>query len=340
MNGPSEVMVALAERFVGMVSHADWAMFCKNGGDATSMAMVIARAYSGRRKIIVAQGSYHGSNPWCTPGAKGILPEDRAHIVYCTYNDADSLADAVAKHRGDIAGIFATPFQHETFRDQALPDPEYAMTARRLCDEEDGLLIVDDVRAGFRLARDCSWSLIGVAPDLSCWGKVIGNGQPISALLGSEKAREAARGIFVTGSFWFSAVPMAAGIATLDIIATTNYLEQLVTTGQLLRDGLERQAASHGFALRQTGPVQMPQILFHDDPDMRLGYRWTAAVLRRGVYMHPYHNMFINAALTEADVVATLEATDGAFAELKAARGTLGPIEKPAVRERLQRVFA
>jgi glutamate-1-semialdehyde 2,1-aminomutase len=188
--------------------------------------------------------------------------------------------------------------------------------------------VVDDVRAGFRLARDCSWSPIGVQPDLSAWGKVIANGYPISALMGSDKAREAAQRIFVTGSFWFSAVPMAAAIATLTEIDKSDYLERMQVTGGLLRDGLDHQAKAHGFELRQTGPAQMPQIFFQDDPDFRLKYCWTEEALTRGIYLHPYHNMFISAALTEGDVRATLDVTEDAFQALKKRQPTLGPVEK------------
>jgi glutamate-1-semialdehyde 2,1-aminomutase len=146
--------------------------------------------------------------------------------------------------------------------------------------------------------------------------------------MGSEKTREAARRIFVTGSFWFSAVPMAAAIATLNVIEKSDYLERMIATGWMLRDGLDRQAASHGFLLRQTGPVQMPQIFFADDADFRLKYCWTEEALTRGVYLHPYHNMFISAALTESDVKMTLEITDQAFEALKRRQPTLGPVEK------------
>ncbi|PYE30799.1 glutamate-1-semialdehyde 2,1-aminomutase [Rhizobium sp. PP-WC-1G-195] len=335
MTGPSETMVVLAETFVSMINHAAWSMFCKNGSDATSMAMVVARAYRGRRKILVARGAYHGAAPWNTPNLSGILPEDRAHVIHFDYNDLDSLKAAILSSDGDVAGVFATPFRHEVFEDQELPSAEYAKGVRKLCDEADALLIVDEVRAGFRLARDCGWSLVGVDPDLSAWGKVIANGHPISALLGSEKARAAAGRIFVTGSFWFSAVPMAAAIATLDEIKNTNYLERIVFNAQLLRDGLASQALSHGFVLRQTGPAQMPQILFDEDPDMRKGYFWTAAAVRRGVYLHPYHNMFVNSALTTADVEKTLAATDEAFGELKKCLPTLRPQTKTAVLARL-----
>ncbi len=306
MNGPSEIMVDLAEKFVSMVSHADWVIFCKNGTDATTMAMMTARSHTKRRKILVATKAYHGSAPWCNPFPTGIVPEERAHILHYDYNNPQSLKEAFHAAGDDVAGVFGSAFQHDVFADQRLPTREFAETARSLCDKSGALLIVDDVRGGFRVARDCSWSKVGVQPDLSAWGKAIANGYALSALAGSEKARAGAQGIFVTGSYWFQAIPMAAAIATLNQIQSTDYLERTEKTGALLRAGLARQAAAHGFSLRQTGPVQMPMILFDDDPDLRLGYCWTAEALTRGVYIHPWHNNFICAALTEEDVKADL----------------------------------
>jgi glutamate-1-semialdehyde 2,1-aminomutase len=325
LTGPSEIMVDLAEAFVGMVSHAQWAMFCKNGTDATSMAMVVARAHTGRKTILCAKGAYHGAAPWCTPLPAGTLPADRAHIAYYDHGDADSLADAFKRHAGDVAAVFATPFRHEVLEDEGQPGLEFALAARSLCDGAGSLLVMDEVRAGFRLARDCSWSSLGVQPDLSAWGKCFANGHPISALLGCENARPAARQVFVTGSFWFSATPMAAAIETLRQIRETDYLERLTIAGRLFREGLRRQAARHGFGLRQTGPVQMPQVLFEDDPDFRVGYGWVTECLKRGVYLSPYHNMFLSSAHTEADIVEALAATDEAFDALKRRIPSLEP---------------
>jgi glutamate-1-semialdehyde 2,1-aminomutase len=325
MTGPTPLLVELAETFVSTVTHADWAMFCKNGTDATTMAMTAARAETGRRRILVAEGAYHGAAPWCTPVPAGVVHEERTFIGRYTYNDVASLEAAVAAAGDDLAAIFATPFKHDSFADQALPDPAYARRARELCDRAGAMLIVDDIRAGFRLARDCSWSLIGVEPDLSTWGKCFANGHPISALLGSNRCRKGAAGIYVTGSFWFSAVPMAAALETLRILRTTDYLEHIVALGGQLREGLETAAARHGFTLRQTGPVQMPQILFDDDPDFRVGFAFAEAMLQRGVYVHPWHNMFLCAAMTEADLDFAIETADGAFAQVRAARRALEP---------------
>ncbi len=328
LTGPGEAMVELAERMVTLVAHADWAMFCKNGTDATSMALVTARAHTKRKTIIRAKGAYHGAAPWCTPRPTGTTPEDRANQIFCDYNDIESLEAAVEKAGDDLAAIFAAPIKHDAFIDQVPPDPAYARRARELCDETGALLVVDDVRGGLRIARDCSWSVVGVQPDLSSWGKCIANGHPISALLGADKARAAAAKIFVTGSFWYAGAPMAAGLATLDLVNGTDYLEKIEGLGVRLRNGLDQRAAAQGFSLRQTGPSTMPLFLFNEDPDMRMGFCWSSEMLKRGVYVHPWHNMFLCAAMTEHDIDGALEASEGAFAALKAQRASLEPVPK------------
>jgi glutamate-1-semialdehyde 2,1-aminomutase len=328
LTGPTQLMVELAERMTALVQHAQWAMFCKNGTDATTMALVTARAHTRRKTVVLAKGTYHGAAPWCTPRPAGTTPEDRANQVFCTYNDIASLEAAVARAGDDLAAIFASPFKHDAFVDQAMPDAAYARRARQLCDERGALLIVDDVRGGLRMARDCSWSTVGVQPDLSSWGKCIANGHPISALLGSEKARAAAESIFVTGSFWYAGSPMAAALVTLRLVEQTDYLEHIERLGGMLRDGLKERASACGFNLRQTGPAQMPLFLFDEDPDLRLGFFWSSQMLKRGVYVHPWHNMFLSGAMTKADIEVALEAASGAFKLLKAQRSRIEPSAK------------
>jgi glutamate-1-semialdehyde 2,1-aminomutase len=325
MTGPTPAMVEFAEKLVAQISHADWAMFCKNGTDATTMAMMAARAHTRKRKILVAKGAYHGAAPWCTPVHTGTLPEDRAHLITYVYNDVESLEAAVIAAGDDLAGIFASPFKHDAFADQSMPNPVYARRARELCDAKGALLIVDDVRAGFRMARDSSWSPVGVKPDLSSWGKCIANGYPISALVGADKARNAAGSLYVTGSFWFAGVAMAAGVATLEEIRSSDYLERTERLGTKLREGLAKLSSQHGFSIRQTGPAQMPLILFDEDPDFRVGYGWSAEMVRRGIYVHPWHNMFLCGAMTDGDIDLALQAADDSFKALKATKPTLVP---------------
>lgn len=330
LTGPTALMVQLAEALTGMVSHADWAIFCKNGTDATSMALTVARAHTKRRVVVRAKGAYHGAAPWCTPRPAGVIDTDRAHQIFYDYNDVGSLEAAVAQAGDDLACIFAAPFKHDAFVDQAEPDPAYARRARELCDAAGALLVVDEVRAGFRLSRDCSWSRIGVQPDLSTWGKCVANGHPISVLLGSDKARAAAASVYVTGSFWYQAAPMAAALETLRLVRETDYLERMTALGERLRQGLAERAAAAGFGFRQTGPTSMPLFLFDDDPDLRRGFCFSSEMLARGVYVHPWHNMFLCAAMTEADIDAALDAAEGAFAALKRQAGALPPVEKLA----------
>jgi glutamate-1-semialdehyde 2,1-aminomutase len=330
LTGPTALMVELAEAMVAMVGHADWAMFCKNGTDATTMALTAARAHTKRKTVVRAKGAYHGAAPWCVPRPTGTTEADRAHQILCDYNDVSSLEAAVAQAGDDLACIFAAPFKHDAFIDQAEPDPAYARRARELCDGTGALLIVDDVRAGLRLARDCSWSKIGVQPDLSTWGKCFANGHPISALLGNDKARKAAASIFVTGSFWFQAAPMAAAVETLGLVRDTDYLERITALGERLRSGLHERAHAAGFSLRQTGPATMPLFLFDDDPDLRRGFCFSSEMLARGVYVHPWHNMFLCAAMTDADIETFLNAAEGALGALKHQSPTLQPVPKLA----------
>jgi glutamate-1-semialdehyde 2,1-aminomutase len=317
LNGPTERMVELAERLVRLIPHADWALFSKNGTDATTTCVTISRAASGRRKILAARGAYHGAVPWCTPHPLGVTAEDRAHLIEYVYNDVSSLEAAVDRAGDDLAGVIVSAFRHDYGFDQELPSPEFAKRARDLCDDKGAALIVDDVRAGFRLTLRGSWDLLGVQPDLSAWSKAIANGYALSAVTGNDRMRDAASRLFVTGSFWCSAVSMAAALATLDELERIDGPLVMRNLGQRFRDGIAKQAAEAGVGVRQSGPPQMPTILFEDDAEFAVGERFAAEALKRGVYLHPRHNMFLSAAHTADDIDFALEVTREAFAALK-----------------------
>jgi glutamate-1-semialdehyde 2,1-aminomutase len=123
---------------------------------------------------------------------------------------------------------------------------------------------------------------------------------------------------------------MAAGVETLRLVRETDYLERITALGERLRKGLAERAEAAGFVLRQTGPVTMPLFLFDDDPDLRKGYCFSSEMLARGVYVHPWHNMFLCAAMTEQDIDEALEAAEGALAALKRQAASLPPVEKLA----------
>lgn len=314
MNGPAPVLVELAETLVGMIPHADWCLFQKNGTDATTACVTVARAATGRRKVLVARGSYHGAAPWCTPSLAGVTAEDRAHLLHFDYNDAASLQAAAEQAKGDLAAVIVTAFRHDMARDLELPDPAFARAAREICDAIGAALILDDVRAGFRLHLGGSWEGIGVRPDLAAYSKAIANGHALAAVTGADRFREGATRIYTTGSFWCGAVSMAAALATLQELRRIDGPARMRAMGEHLRAGLDALAARHGVGIRQSGPAQMPLVLFDDDADSRKGNAFCAAALRAGAYFHPRHNMFLSCAHTEADIDRALEAANEGLA--------------------------
>jgi glutamate-1-semialdehyde 2,1-aminomutase len=316
MNGPAPVLVELAEAFTAMVAHADWTLFAKNGTDATTICVTTARAATRRRKLLVARSAYHGAAPWCSPSVVGVTAEDRMHLVPYRYNDIASLEQAAAECGDDLAAVLASAFRHDYGVDQELPTLEFAQAARALCDRSGAALILDEVRAGGRLDLAGSWESLGVRPDLAAWSKAIANGHALAAITGSDRFRDAAASIFVTGSFWCGAVAMAAALACLRKLQAVDGIAHMRAMGQRLRDGLAQQAAAHGFRIRQSGPPQMPTLLFDDDPEAALGSAFCSLALERGVYLHPKHNMFLSVAHRPQDIDQALQATDSAFAAL------------------------
>lgn len=316
MNGPAPVLVELAETLVDMVPHADWCLFGKNGSDATTTCVTVARAETGRRKVLVAQGAYHGAVPWCSPSVAGVTAEDRAHLLFFRFNDTASL-DAAAEQAGsDLAAILVSAFRHDYGQAQELPTPAFARRVRALCDETGAAMVLDDGRAGFRLHLGGSWEGLGVQPDLAAWSKAIANGHPLAAVTGRDRFRDAATRVYTTGSFWCGAVPMAAALATLGELRRLDGPARMQATGQRLRDGLAERAHHHGIAISQTGPVQMPTLLFDADPDWTRGSAFCAEALRHGAYFHPKHNMFLSCAHTNADIDQALDAADAGFRHL------------------------
>jgi len=315
-NGPSALVVDLAEKLIKLVDSADWALFAKNGTDATTTCLTISRAATGKKKVLVAKGSYHGSAPWCTPVATGVVEEDISNLVFFEYNNSISLEEAAKEAGADLAGIILTAFRHDVRRDQELPKKAFLKKAREICDKKNAVLILDDVRAGFRINRRGSWVDYGVKPDLTAFSKAIGNGYPLSAVVGVEKLRQAASEIYVTGSFWCNATSMAASLKTLSIIEERDVVEHISSLGEKLRSGVGQIANSVGVEISQSGPVQMPLILFKDDKDFLKGSKFVQYLLSKGIYFHPWHNMFLSLAHTAEDVNTTLDAVEFAMKKI------------------------
>ncbi|MBQ7336872.1 MAG: aminotransferase class III-fold pyridoxal phosphate-dependent enzyme [Clostridia bacterium] len=315
---PSPVMVDFAELMVETVASADWAFFAKNGNDVTSLAVMTARAHTHRKKIVFFKGYYHGVSPWTQKiDYPGIMEEDVMHNIYVPWNDIAALEEVFAANRGQIAAVIGQPYMHGNFADNVLPAQGFWQKVRALCDENETVLIVDDVRAGFRLDLSGSDHYFGFEADMICFCKAIANGHNVSALCGKDFLKNTISGLSYTGSYWMSAVPFAAGIACIQKLKRIGAPAILIEKGKRLADGLIAAAKKYEFDLRVTGVPSLFYLRLADDPSLMLHQRWIAECVRRGVYFTNHHNHFINAALTDADITETVEIAEEAFAALR-----------------------
>lgn len=315
---PNPVMVDFADLLVETVNCADWAFFAKNGNDVTTGAVMTARAYTHRKKIVFFKGYYHGISPWTQKiDYPGVIEEDVANNIYVQWNDFDELSQVFEDNKGEIAAIIAQPYMHGNFMDNQLPADGFWQKVRKLCDDTGTVLIIDDVRAGFRLDMAGSDHYFGFEADLICFCKALANGYNVSALCGKEFLKNTVSSLSYTGSYWMSAVPFAAGIACIQKMKRINCPQLLIDQGQKLKDGLIEAGKKYGFDLHVTGVPSLFYLRIADDPTFVLHQEWIAECVQRGVFFTGHHNHFINAALSDADIAETVEIADEAFSVVR-----------------------
>lgn len=312
---PNTVMIDFADLLVDTVASADWAFFAKNGNDVTTLAIMTARAYTHRKKIVFFKGYYHGVAPWTQKiDYAGIIEEDVKNNLYVEWNDFDALGEVFAANKGEIAAVIGQPYMHGNFMDNELPAEGFWQKVRKLCTDEGAVLIVDDVRAGFRLDLAGSDHFFGFEADLICFCKALANGYNVSALCGKDVLKNAVSSLSYTGSYWMSAVPFAAGIACIEKMKKLDLPRLLIEKGTHLKEGLQNAAAQYGFDLHVSGIPSLFYLRIADDPSLKLHQEWIAECVKRGVFFTNHHNHFINAALSEKDIAETVEIADEAFA--------------------------
>ena len=315
---PNPVMIDFADLLVETVACADWAFFAKNGNDVTTCAVMTARAYTHRKKIVFFKGYYHGVSPWTQKiDYAGILEEDVANNLYVTWNNFDELSEVFEQNKGEIACVIAQPYMHGNFADNELPLPGFWQRVRKLCDDTGTVLIVDDVRAGFRLDIAGSDHYFGFKADLICFCKALANGYNVSALCGRDFLKNSVSSLSFTGSYWMSAVPFAAGIACIQKMKRLNCPQLLIDQGTKLKNGLIHTALKYGYDLHVSGVPSLFYLRIADDPSLMLHQEWIAECVKRGVFFTNHHNHFINASLTDEDIEDTLEIADEAFSVVK-----------------------
>lgn len=315
---PSTKIIDFAECLVDTVACADWAFFAKNGGDTTTCAIMTARAATHRKKIIFVNGFYHGVAPWCQKiDYPGVLPEDVANNLYIDWNDIGQLEKVIAENEGEIAAFISTPYLHGNFADNVLPADGYWQKVRELCTKNGIVLIIDDVRAGFRLDLAGSDHFYGFEADLICFCKALANGWNVSALCGKEWLKSAASSLSYTGSYWMSAVPFAAGIACIEKLKKLDAPKLFREKGLALTNGLKAAADNNGFHLSVTGEPALFYLLLKDDDSLMLHQEWVAECVKRGIFITNHHNHFINAALSDEDIKFTIDVAEEAFNVLR-----------------------
>lgn len=315
---PSTKTIDFAELLVETVASADWAFFAKNGNDVTTLAVLTARAYTHRKKIVFFKGYYHGVSPWTQKvDYAGILEEDVMHNLYVDWNDFDALAELFDRYPNEIAAVIGQPYMHGNFQDNELPAPGFWQKVRKLCTGQGAVLIVDDVRAGWRIDLAGSDHYFGFEADLICFCKALANGYNVSALCGKDFLKSTVSGISYTGSYWLSAVPFAAGIACIEKMKRLNLPKILDEKGRKLSSGLLDAARRYGFDLHISGMPSLFYLRLADDPSLMLHQEWIAACVRRGVFFTTHHNHFLNYALSDEDIAQTVAVADEAFFEIR-----------------------
>ena len=315
---PSPKMVELAEFLVDLVEGMEWAFFAKNGADVTNYAVMVARCATGREKVVGIKGGYHGSSAWMQGLAHhGVTPADASNVLRIPWNDVGAFEDLVAEHSHNVAAFIATPNHVATFYDNELPEEGYWTKIEAICRREGIVLILDDIRHGFRLNMKGSHVHYGFTPDLICFCKALANGYPISSLMGTDALKNAASRVFHTGSYWYQAAPMAAALACLKELKRLDAPQWMQAQGEKLFSQMGELATSHGYTLKVTGEPVMANVRLADDPSFMLHQTWCGECTRRGAFIASHHNLFISMAHDEAILEKTLAICDEAFAALK-----------------------
>jgi glutamate-1-semialdehyde 2,1-aminomutase len=278
----TECEYRVAERIAKMVPAAQLVRFSNSGTEAVMAALRLARAYTSKDDYVILEGSYHGlfdAAMWYTPmdkwaqvGEPDVVPYSEgvplssrnfAHFVQA--NDANQLEDVLKRHAGSIACLLIEPIMGNCLGIAA--DPAYIRAARELCDRYGVVLIIDEVKTGFRVARGGVQELYGVQADLCTFAKAIANGYPISVLAGREDImRKIGRGVAHGGTYTAHPVSLAAADKTLQILDETDALERIAAYGTRLRTGMSTILKARGIAHSFVGHPSMSGLYFAHEP--------------------------------------------------------------------------
>jgi glutamate-1-semialdehyde 2,1-aminomutase len=334
--GVTEPEIAFAEKIVSVIPSADTVVACTSGSEATHHAIRLARGLTGRRRIVKVQGGFHGWHDSVArnvispperayrldPLSSGILSEVLEATLITEFNDLGSAEDAFAAFPGEIAAVIVEPVPHNvgTLR----PAPEYLEGLRKVTEREGALLVFDEVITGFRHALGGYQQLAGIRPDLTTFGKAVGNGFPVAGLAGRREVMaefsSAGGGVLLAGTFTGHPVGLGAALATIERLEEQEFYPRLFALGDRMRAGLGTIVSDLGITARVEGFGSV-FVLYFLGGEAR-GYRdllrnddaaylaFHRRMTDRGFLMLPLalKRNHISASHTENDVDQTLEA--------------------------------
>jgi glutamate-1-semialdehyde 2,1-aminomutase len=270
---PTEVEVELAEFVTRHVESVEMLRFVNSGTEATVSAVRLARGYTGRDKIVVMQGGYHGAQEstlvegegtHLSPGSPGIPASFAEHTFTVPFNDEAAVLDLFRERGDEIAAVLTEPI----LGNYGIVHPEdgYLETLREVTDQHGALLILDEVITGFRVGGlQCAQGTFGVTPDLTTFGKIVGGGFPVGAVGGAAEIVEQftpAGDVFQSGTFSGHPVTMAAGLSTLEYAAENDVWDHVNELGHRLRAGLSDVVADRAPDYTVVGRDSMFKVIF------------------------------------------------------------------------------
>ena len=342
---PTELETDLARKVTELMPSIDLVRFVSSGTEATMSAIRLARGFTGRETIVKFEGCYHGHSDsllikagsgaltFGVPTSPGVPRALAAHTVTLDYNDSDQVRDAFRQIGAEIACVIVEPVAGNM--NCIPPAPGFLQTLREVCDGSGALLIFDEVMTGFRVALGGAQELYGVRPDLTTLGKIIGGGMPVGAFGGRRDIMErlAPLGpVYQAGTLSGNPVAMAAGLATLELVAVPGFHAHLNATTDILVQRLTDAALSSGIPLAANHVCGMFGLFFTAERkvdsfakvmacDTERFKRFFHRMLEECVYFAPsaFEAGFVSAAHSSADIDATIAAAMRTFDSLTSA---------------------
>ncbi len=305
----------LAKKMNEHIPCAEMSLFVSTGSDATTCAIRLARSYTGKNKVL--RCGYHGWHDWCVE-VKGGVPEKLYEDVQgFPYNDLSILESMLKGNTNDTAAVIITPLGHPLADEITEPDEGYLQGVKDLTAQYGAVLIFDEIRTGFRVSMGGAQKYYGVTPDLAVFGKAMANGYPIGAVTGNaEIMKEGEKNVFISSTFFPNSLSYVAALKTIEILERDNILGQIWEKGQWFIDQVQNLIEKYKNGAKISGIPPMMFITFDKDPEKVYKNRRTdfyTQLIRRGIFLQPFHHGYICARHSQEDLLRTVEAIEESF---------------------------